>query len=405
MLVLVWVFFRWVISPKAIITLDPNVLQKPVVYQYFFYPAEISQDQLPSDIRIRNMLTIPYYVWSFEYSYELTSDIERIIYTYQPAEWSVTLYNSSAVEIPLREWTRLQSSTDIIYTIDTATTIPPWTPEEPWTVDVTITASQDLRSPSWVGERSNIEVWSRLVVVAFTEEQRRSVWAEVSESVTWWTTTATGIVQESDVSIVEEKIRNRMEESVRQELRTATLPEERVVVQHPDMVGFRFEQFASSAIPGDEITFIDGKWTGTIRYRYFLKDDLYSAVGEYLTQRPSEDEKLIEINEASLTAYWSTLYTLSPNQQWTESTTWSTFSPWPLTFFYTPIKIDTIRTYDLEEDVKRITEEMREKVAWLPKEDARKVLIEYPQVRDATVRIKPSRYTTLPNEFQRIQVQ
>ena len=390
-LVLVWVFFWWVISPKAIIEVQPSVSQKSIVYQYFFYPATQTLEELPTDIRLRNTLSIPYYIWELDYTYEITSDIERIVYTYTPGTWTAELRNSWVESISLRSWTRLQWN-NIIYTTNEPVTVPAWSEEQPWTVQVAVTASEDLLNPQWVGKRSNASAWTPLSIVSWSEQDLFELTAVLSDSVTWWLTTSTGTVQESDVSLIEEKIRTRMEESVREELRNADLPDEQIIVMHPDMIGFRFTQFISSASPGDEITFVDGKWVWTIRYRYYRREDLYTAIRSYISQRPSLEERLLEINDASLTAYDPVIYTLEQDE-------------WSLDYFQIPVRVDTIRTYDLEEDIKRITQEMRETVAWRTKEEARKILIDYPQVRDVNIRINPWRYTTLPNEYQRIQIE
>ena len=70
--------------------------------------------------------------------------------------------------------------------------------------------------------------------------------------------------------------------------------------------------------------------------------------------------------------------------------------------FIIPTKISIIEGYDFINDVNKVTESIKNRIAATTIEQARDIILSYPEVSTVRIIVRPPRYTTLPKLKSRL---
>jgi len=104
----------------------------------------------------------------------------------------------------------------------------------------------------------------------------------------------------------------------------------------------------------------------------------------YTEQRPSEKTNVISIDRNSL-VFYSDIKTVD-------------------NLFVIPTKISVIQGYDFQTDVNKVAENIKNRITGLKTEQAREIILSYPEISTARITIRPPRYTTIPTLKSRINL-
>lgn len=376
-------FFWWVISPTATVTITPNARIRPIVYKYLLESVNSTWSQ---QYVYTDHMTLKYEKITIPYTTSLSIDVSDITYTSTPALGTVTLYNNLPEPYSLVKWTQLISEVGTILTTQTAVNIPPWSSNEPSSIEVWVESGpiSDFGSRQW--QDANLSVGTLLLIKNLSESRiMRSLWAEVSWSdLTWWDIEAEWLVTESDIEEVKLKLIETMDRDKKQYLQRVTQDDnDYITVPFDGFISFIPDRFLSDAESWDQLIQVEGVVEWSLTYHRIARKDLTKNISTYLQDRPLPSHRLIDYDEWSLRIY-DLLETV---------TTWD---------YFVPIKLNTIRGYDFEQDDNALTAEIRDLIVWLSREDAKRVVLSYDEILDATVRMSPRRYDALPDTPDRI---
>ena len=106
-------------------------------------------------------------------------------------------------------------------------------------------------------------------------------------------------------------------------------------------------------------------------------------VSEYVWQRPSQTRQLISLQKNTATFYDT--YTVQE-------------------YIILPTKVSAVRWYDFEKDQWAIKEDLKRKTAWLSLDEAKKVILTYPEISSVIIKASPAWADTLPTLKSRIYV-
>lgn len=385
-LIVVGIFFWWLVSPKATVIITPTNSIKPVTYQYHFYPY---WSWVTSDARMHGQISIPYQMDTIPYTHEMTIDVQDVTYSYSPAHGVVQLQNTTDEVISLVWGTQLITSWSILFTLDRWVNVPIGTPENPWTVNVSVTARDytDSGDPIWV--LGNIPRDTELLIKNLPISM--DAWRVKAIAIRWftdWETIGIGTILQKDIESIEQKILAFMEDNKKKFLQENTSDPTRIILPFDQLITFSVEEFISTSTVWDSATFVDGRVKADLSYLYIKKSDLIEGVEMYLEERPTDGLFLLDIDQPSVT-----FFELNQDNEWEQ-----------ITHFSIPTRINTIWWYNFGLDNNMLGEEMKSKIAWLTKEEAKQELLLYDLVLDSTIRLSPPRYDTLPQEIERIEM-
>jgi len=108
------------------------------------------------------------------------------------------------------------------------------------------------------------------------------------------------------------------------------------------------------------------------------------AVNIYVEQRPSEKVQLVTIDTNTLSFF--------DNIKFVDG------------IYVIPTKIDVIQGYDFERDVNGSLEDIKTRILGVDEDDARKIILEYPEISTVHVKVKPIWYSEVPKLKSRIKV-
>ena len=83
-------FFSKLLIPVAKIEINPAQENETVIYNFRYYPAE--NIDYP---RYSRFLSIPFYTWTLDYSYDLSINTDNIKYLQTPSIWEVKIFNKT----------------------------------------------------------------------------------------------------------------------------------------------------------------------------------------------------------------------------------------------------------------------------------------------------------------------
>lgn len=384
-LIVVWSFFWGLVSPKAAITIIPSHDIVPIVYKYWFHPAWTGAS---NNSLLHDQLTIPYHIGSIPYNQEMTIDVKEITYTHTPTNGQVEFYNTLPDPISLVWWTQLTTTGNVLYTLDRRVSIPWWSEDRPWRVRGNVTARDYTEQWVAIWALWNIDIWTQLLIKNLEESfVDKKITASAVRGFQNWTTVWKWTVIQEDIEEIEETILASMEKNKKTHLQEQFTDFDTVIIlPFEELITFDIQEFISTATVWDNTTFVDWTVNATLYYAYIYVDDFFRWVEWYIKERPPQWQFLIDYDPHSIT-----FYGLIREEEYKQN-------------FTIPVKVNTIRWYNFSQDNYDLWKEMINNVKELSRTQAKKLLLEYNEVRNVTIKLSPPRYDTLPSDPQRITI-
>lgn len=382
--ILLWSFFRWVISPKATITITPNARIRPITYRYLLYPISSGYT---NDSIYTSPLTIPYEKVLLEYTTSLGVNIADITYTTTPAKWSITITNTLPTPYSLLVWTQFITDQWFIYRSDDSIEIEAWSVETPSITTALLTA--DPVSESWIRqwEEANILMWTRMRIRNLSESiVMQWIWWESNDDFVWWSIEAVWVVSQEDIEELKQELIATMDENKKNYLNEATQSESDFInLPFDQFIAFKPLRFETDAQQWDDLIQIEWTVTWELTYHRISRDNLLKAMQSYMQQRPLIWYQLLDTDTWSLRIY----------DLINTPTTWQ---------YYMPTRLNTIWWYDFTNDENGIRSEIVQRIAWTSRNESSSIILSYDQVLDTEIKISPPWYDTLPESVERITV-
>lgn len=379
---LVYLFWT-LISPNTTIYLTAASELDTIIYNFRYYQKE---DEAVH--KFQSYLSLPYMIWSVPYTYDMSTHVQNITTIQEPASWTVTLFNTLPYDFSLLDNTRLISAEWVEYTLDSRITIPRWTANQPWTIQIFVTARERYESWEIIGEDGNIPKWKRLLIKNLPESSQEELlraevhdWFKDGKTVSRWS-----VVQE-DIQSIENAILQRMEEEKSVFLKKNHSNPDEIILPFRELYQFDKNTLVTTSQIGEEASFVEWRVESALFYPYIVWDDLEEAVQDYLTQR-AEDA----LHTTTIHRDWVLFYDYIPKEA-TDA----------IPFHYIiPTSVPIIRQYDLTRDWLEILDEIKDKIVWANKQRAQEIILSYQEIENAEIRVSPRRFSSLPETKSRI---
>lgn len=380
---IIYIMYQFLV-PSATLLVQPAYTVEDVVYNFRYYPSG-STWYTPTEWTETNYITIPFQIWSIKHSQTISVPLQSLQFLSNPSKWVLEVVNTLPIKFTLKQYTRFQTSDWLTFTSDESFILQPGSRQKPSRALVPVTSLDKDETWKIVWERWNIAAWTRLVIRNLS--QSTILWAVYANSTADFTggvTKKAGLVTDEDIALVKEKLIN-----------SVTWDNKKIIVKKefndPDgfllpltnlitMTWIQFEFNAASWSSTDTI-----EWTinVTYRYPYVIWNNLMQWVSEYVWQRPSQTRQLISLQKNTATFYDT--YTVQE-------------------YIILPTKVSAVRWYDFEKDQWAIKEDLKRKTAWLSLDEAKKVILTYPEISSVIIKASPAWADTLPTLKSRIYV-
>lgn len=371
--------FWWTISPKATMSISPTTTIQPISYGFLVYPVN-SKPELTVQ-----PLWFPWYTWLITTSVSKTIDLQSFSTELFPSKWVVRLYNTLTGEISLIAGTTLLTETNIPYTLDTRIRLPGWTPKNPWTVDVAITANNYFPDGTPIGEEGNITKETRLLIEKLPESsEQQAIWALPVADITNGKTVLSGTVVSSDIQRLEKQLLEDITQQLDGLIRTNNTQRNHIPIPLSEEIQITVNRFVTNAQPWESASFLQGTMEVTISYPYIDKADLEKQSRLYLQQRATSNIKKSWLSLERMDFY--------------ESREISTG------VYILPTTIQTFETYDFTKDSYGISEKLKYAIAGKTKAEATAAALLFDEIHEVTITISPFWYNAIPKSVEKITI-
>ena len=388
--VLAWLwilrFIILLILPNATITLKVAQQTEDIIYNFRYYSAQDA-----AALGSVRQISIPYYTWSIDYSYQLSISTENIQHIINPSAWMVKIYNRTSDDIELLANTRFVTANGLTFIAKNPLKIPAWLPDNPSEIKAKFYAAETDEEGIIMWTRGNIPKNTRLTIRNLDNSYYfGQIWAETIEDFTWWSSTALWTISDNDRIFLDQKIRKSVYADKLNIVSKEFQVKDTLILTFDQLVKTVFNKLTVNWKIWERATSLKGEADVTFSFFYLKWPDIVAAFTQYVKERQSDSIELISINPNSLVF----IHDANQDFAWIEDGD----------VFMIPTRVTIFQGYDFKRDVKGILPSIKTNVSWKTVEEARKIILQYPEVSSVKINLWLLQSDVLPNVKSRIKV-
>lgn len=375
---IIFVMYQFLV-PSAKVLIQPAYTVEDVVYNFRYYQQETNIEWS----RDSNYIAVPYQMGQMQYSQSMSIPIYSLQYLGKPSAWRIDIVNTLSTKFEMVKGTRFVNDAGLVFTADAPFVLQPGSRTEPSYTTISVTASDKDEHGEMIGNKGNIASWSRLIIRNLNQSAVLwNVYAVAIEDFWWGYSNSWGIVTQVDIDIMKEKLLSTVSgENKSLIVKKQFKNEDQFLLPLKDLITIQDVKYKINANSGDKIDVLNATIDVTYRYPYLIWNDLLQAIMEYLNQRPSQVRQLISLQK-NTTIFYDT-YNVGDT-------------------IIIPTKVIAVWWYNFNQDSNQLLPDIVDKIIWKTEEEARKVIIGYPEVSNVIFKISPAWSNTLPTLKSRI---
>jgi len=383
-----WLWILWfiiiLILPNATITIKVAQQTEDIIYNFRYYP--VARQEAMGSLR---QISIPYYTWVIDYNYQLAISTENIQHIVNPSAWLVKIYNRTPKELKLLGNTRFVTNNWLVFSSKEPLLLPAWLEDNPSELTVKLQAAETDEEWKIIGVRWNIPKNTRMTIRNLDESYIFwEIWAESIEDFTGWSSTSLWTITEKDKEMLEQRIKSSVYADKINIVNSEFKEKDSLILTFDELVKTTFHPpFTIDWKIWERATSLKGRADVTFNFLYLKWSDIVKAFTQYVSERQSDSIELISINPNSLI--------------FIQELSWIN---WSDRVFMIPTKVSIYQWYDFKRDVKWIIPAIRTNVSWKTIEEARKIILQYPEISSAKINLWIFQGNILPNVKSRIKV-
>ncbi len=382
-LIIILYFLYSLILPKTTITITPSYQINEIIYNYRYIPiSQIANYPYPE-----SHIIIPIEYNTAKITKTLSIDGWNIQFLNRPAKWTVRIVNTTLQIITLVKNTQLVTEDGIIFLADNWVIIPAgkWKWQAGYT-DTTVTAKDEDEWWSVVWPRANITQNTKLIIKKLRQSKyTQEVYAESINNFQWGSVTKSWSIQSGDIGILQKKLYESIKRDPYGETKKKIYSDlDYILLPFWELYTFTGCTYSSLWKQNNlkELTTISGSLSCSVIYPYITKNNIKIATENYLKKRPSNIHNLISI--------------------WFNSISFAQILTGEYGSYIIPTKINTTQWYDFAKDTNGILWSLTDQLIWLPKNQAKAILLSYPEIGNVDISISPPWYNLISNLKSRI---
>lgn len=303
----------------------------------------------------------------------------------------IRLYNEREEEIALKEKTRVQSASGIVFEIQQSVILPPAVKDNfwkisPWMIETDV--KSQVRDIQWniTGSRGNISQETSLILPWLSTDLQKEIYAKSIEDFSGWDDAIQRIVSEDDIqrakSLFLEKLKSTAFEKVKQDIAQQNTINNTKKEILSGKESIRYSEATIEIEDGIEIWVEKNNFSvrGSIEMSVYVynKEHLIQRLKTLIYEKNLEGtEKISYVDENSLRM--SEIISLQQKPFEMKAT----------------FEIEALYLHDFLHKDNTYTEQLKGKIAGLQKDEAIKVLVNDPRISNAEIVIRPFFVDTL----------
>lgn len=364
----IFYFFYQMISHHAKIFIKPSYSVESIVYNFVVYTWNYKTNKISAVLhksRINTMLS-------------LTFNITNLKYLTKPSQWQVKIYNYTDKDISFKWWTKFVTEDGLLFRSKYWFRLPPAKDWKPGIAYTTLVALP--RDINWViiWKRWNIISGTKLYILKYPPSYHlHKIYAVAITDFQWWETIWKGEVTHKDIERFKEQLKEAFKKSIIDYiLKDLWNNKNKILLSFSDFIDYRIDSISFDAKPGDIRAVVNWTLKGHIDYYWISRQDVKKWFEKYLEKRSLKLMKLKEVLRDTLQIL--DRYKITNN------------------VWLIPIKVDVIKEYNFDVDKNWIIDKIKAEIVGKSIDEAKKVILSYPQIDAVDVKVYPIWYNVLP---------
>jgi hypothetical protein len=287
--------------------------------------------------------------------------------------------------------TRFVTANGLTFIAKNPLKIPAWLPDNPSEIKAKFYAAETDEEGIIMWTRGNIPKNTRLTIRNLDNSYYfGQIWAETIEDFTWWSSTALWTISDNDRIFLDQKIRKSVYADKLNIVSKEFQVKDTLILTFDQLVTTVFNKLTVNGKIWERATSLKGEADVTFSFFYLKRPDIVAAFTQYVKERQSDSIELISINPNSLVF----IHDANQDFAWIEDGD----------VFMIPTRVTIFQGYDFKRDVKGILPSIKTNVSWKTVEEARKIILQYPEVSSVKINLWLLQSDVLPNVKSRIKV-
>lgn len=359
------------ISHHAVIYIKPAYNVETLVYNFLVYTWKINNTS--------KKISIPFYKRIINVNQTLTLNVTNLKYLTSPAHWQVKIFNYTDKDISFKAGTKFVTDDWLVFRSKYWFRLPPaknWKPGVAYTTLIAMDRDLDWNI---IWKRWNIGPEKKLYILKYWPSiDLHKIYAVPVSRFEWGQTIWKWMVTDKDIATLKEKLKQAFKANlVNYILQDIWKDKQKIFLRFPELIHYKIRDFLFDAKPWDVRAVINWTLEWQIVYYYILWKDVKKWFIKYLEDRSLDTQRIVDIDRNSLVLL--DLYKISKN------------------VFFIPIQIDVVKWYNFDIDKNWLIDKIKTEILWKNKNEAKKIILSYPQIDAAVIKIYPIWYNTLPS--------
>jgi hypothetical protein len=257
----------------------------------------------------------------------------------------------------------------------------------PWEKIIRIKAMDKDENGILMWNRGNITRWTNLYIKNLKQSLfLKEIYAVVMDDFTGGNLVSEWIITQEDINLLSDKLATYISQQKKNIAKQNFNIKDSLLLAFDNTISSTIKNIEIPYNTWDKTAILDGYINVNISFLYVKWDDLIKSFSNYIVQRPSDKNQLVNINKNSLEFFQEDSIL---ERDWT---------------FIVPTKIDIIQWYDFNKDVDDIINDIKSHIVWNSREVARSYILSFPQVSSAKIKITPAWYDSIPKLKSRIKI-
>ncbi|MDO4713375.1 MAG: hypothetical protein Q4B28_01660 [bacterium] len=239
-----------------------------------------------------------------------------------------------------------------------------------------------------MGIRGNIPSDTKLTIKNIKDSfYLQNIWAETIESFTGGTSTSLGMVSEKDRELLAHKIKDAVYKDKLNIVSKEFKEKNAMILLFDPLIKTHFHTLTIDAKIGDKATSLRGNTQVSFDFFYLKWEDVVKAFSQYVRERQSDSIQLISIDPTTFNFMQEFKRIIDQK------------------VFVVPTKVSILQGYDFQRDIKGILTTIKSSIVGKSIEEARKLILSYPEIASTKINLGLLGGTTLPSIKSRIDVE
>lgn len=368
------------ILPSVTITLKSTNQIENVIYNFRYYPS--SDTEYPKSSRY---ISIPFLTGYIDYKYEMSLSVKNIHHLQNPSQGQIKITNKTETPYSFIKGTRLETADGLVFKSNNWFKVPAAVWKNYGEIDISVSAAEQDNEWFLMGARGNIPQWTKLVIKNLKNSfYLKEIYGEALSQFSGGTLQSQWSITAKDIDILSGKLLEYIYKQKKNIISQNFIGEgKNQLLNFEKLIKTNNIHIKIDNKPGEKVPMIKWSIIVSLNFMYVQTKDVLDSVRKYLSQRPSEKVKLINIDKDSI-IFFSDIKEDAG-------------------VYIIPTQTSVIQWYDFNKDINGVIESLKTRLIGMGKDEARDIILSYPEISSAKLKIRPPRYNTIPKLKSRMK--